>query len=427
MSAGARSPTSHSSPVWGAGWVMFLSFAGLSATQFHGYLFEGMGFSPLQIGILLGTGYAAGIFAPAVQVVAIRKLRGPRIPLCLVLAGAGTGMALLPWAGNFATLLFLFFCTLFCSAGIHPLTAACALEATRTRGQGVYFLIRSLGTAGFLAGCIASFYQPGSERLAWLYLGFGAAFWLTIPLVLNRFRPADARQAPEDILVTPHPRRTPGFRRALRLFSAPRPARLLWILGVMNFANAMATLVQGNYIVGHFGGEQKSISFAWIIATTFEIPLMILCAWLVRRHGLRTVIGFGLLGTTIKLLLLGAAESYGTFLAGLAFHGCLFSGALVGFNLFVDRRFAVADRPSLQSLGALFHTGIPNALGGLTAGLLWHYVGIRSVYVVAGGIGVGAGVYTVWMMRGLVEAGRQLSGGRRQRKNSSILKSDAEF
>ncbi len=377
---------------------MFLSFAGLSAAQFHGYLFEGMGFTPLQIGVLLGAGYAAGIIAPAAQVRAIRWLRGPRLPLVLVLAGAGACIALLPWASGFGGVLPLFFGALFCSAGIHPLTAACALEATRDRGHSVYFLIRSLGTAGFLAGCIGSYFQPGFEKLAWLYLGFGLAFWSTIPLVLTRFKPMDPRQAPEEILVAKNPRRTPGFRRALRLLSTPRAARLLWTLGMMNFANAMATLVQGNYIVSRFGQGQEAISLAWIVATTFEIPLMFLCAWLVRARGLRVVIGLGLLGTTVKLLILGMADGYGMYLAGLIFHGAMFSGALVGFNLFVDRNFAVADRPSLQSLGALFYTGLPNALGGLTAGLLWHYFGLESVYLFTAVVGVGAGIYTIRLL-----------------------------
>jgi MFS family permease len=354
----------------------------------------------------LGAGYAAGLLAPAAQVRAIRILRGPRLPLALVLAGAGACMALLPWANGFAAVLALFFGALFCSAGIHPLTAACALEAVRERGQGMYFLIRSLGTAGFLAGCIGSYFQPGASKLPWLYLGFGLAFWSTIPLVLTRFKPRDPRQAPEDALVAKHPRRTPGFRRAFRLLSAPRPKRLLWTLGVMNFANAMATLVQGNYVVSRFGQGQSSISLAWIVATTFEMPLMFLCALLVGKRGLRTVIGLGLLGTTAKLVILGMADGYGMYLAGLVFHGALFSGALVGFNLFVDRHFAVADRPSLQSLGAFFYTGIPNALGGLTAGLLWHFLGLRSVYMAAAAISVGAGLYTVRLLP-------MLPGGRR--------------
>ena len=378
---------------------MFLGFAGLSAAQFHGYLFEGKGFTPLQIGILLGAGYAAGLLAPAAQVWAIRRLRGPRIPLALALGGAGLGIALLPWAAGFGAVLPLFFLALFCSAGIHPLTAAGSLEAVRTRGPAVYFVIRSLGTAGFLAGCVGSWFQPGADKLAWLYLAFAAALWAAIPVVLTRFRPVNPREAPEDILVNPRPRRTPGFRRSLRLLSAPRPMRLLLALGIMNYANAMATLVQGNYIVGRFARGQEDISLAWIVATAVEIPLMLFCAWLVRSKGLRAVIGLGLLGTTAKLLILGLAESYSMFLVGLVFHGFFFSGALVGFNLFVDKHFHVADRPSLQSLGALFYSGLPTALGGLSAGVLWHLFGLQAVYTVTAVIGVGVGLYTMRLMR----------------------------
>lgn len=386
-------------PVRGTAAVMFLGFAGLSATQFHGYLFESKGFTPLQIGILLGAGYAAGLLAPAAQVWAIRRLRGPRIPLAIALGGAGLGIALLPRAATFGAVLPLFFLALFCSAAVHPLTAAGSLEAVRARGPATYFVIRSLGTAGFLAGCIGSWLQPGSDRLAWLYLAFAATLWLAIPVVLTRLRPVNPREAPEDILVNPRPRRTPGFRRALRLLSTPRPLRLLLALGIMNYANAMATLVQGNYIVGRFGRPQQDISLAWIVSTAVEIPLMLGCAWLVRAKGLRAVIGLGLLGTTAKLLLLGLANDYATFLAGLAFHGCFFSGALVGFNLFVDRHFHVADRPSLQSLGALFYSGLPTALGGLSAGLLWHLSGLETVYAFTACIGVGVGLYTVQLMR----------------------------
>jgi MFS family permease len=396
MSAESRSPSTPS--ILGPSTVLFLSFAGLSAIQFHGYLFERMGFSPLQIGLLLGAGYAAGILAPLAQVSAIRWLRGPRLPLVIAFAGAGAGVALLPHAPGYGTLLLLFFGSLFGSACVHPLTTACTLEVTRPGDSAAFFLVRTFGTMGFLAGCVASYFQPGPSRLPWLYLGFGIAFWVAIPAALRFFRPHDPRRAPEDILITPNPRRAPGFRRALRLLSAPRPRRLLWALAAMSLANSMALLVQGNYLTARFGGGQSSISLAWIVSTAVEIPLMILCARLVDAHGLRAVIGFGLLGTTVKLGLLGIADSYGAYLAGLAFHGCLYSGALGGFNLLVHRRYAAADRPTLQALGTFFYQGIPAALGGGLAGLLWDVFGLRSVYWVSAVIALGAGIYTLWLL-----------------------------
>jgi len=72
----------------------------------------------------------------------------------------------------------------------------------------------------------------------------------------------------------------------------------------------------------------------------------------------------------------------------------------------VDRRFPVADRPSLQALGALFYQGLPMALGGLAAGLIWHFAGLRDVYWTAAAIGTGVGIYTLFLLPRLPGKGR---------------------
>jgi predicted MFS family arabinose efflux permease len=377
---------------------MFLSFVGFSASQFHGYLFQRLGFSPFHIGFLLFTGYGAGIVAPLIQVRSIRWLRGPRLPLLIVLSGAGVGLMVLPHLPHFPVLAVVFFLTLFCTMSTHPLTTACVLEVTRSRGESMFFIIRTLGTVGFLAGCLVSFFRPDPVFLPWLYLGFGVAFLAAMASVVFGLKPTDPSQAPEDILVVPHPKGVPGFRRAFRLLSAPRPRRLLMALGLMNFANSMAILVQGNYLVNRFEGGQSSISMAWIISTATEIPLMLFCVFLVRRFNLQVVIAFGLLGTAVKLVTLGLADSRWVYFLGLTAHGCFYSGALVGFNLYLDRHFRVADRPVLQALGALFFQGLPSACGGLCAGLLWHFSGIRSVYWAAALVAVATALYTVFRL-----------------------------
>jgi hypothetical protein len=377
---------------------MFLGFVGLSSMQFYGYLFERMGYPPFRIGLLLSTGLAAGIAAPIFQVQAIRFLKGPRRALFLMLAGAGLALAGLPHVNGFFPMMAVFFIAMFCASGFYPLITACALEVTRSQGPWVYFVVRCLGTLGFLAGCFASYFYPGPALLSRLYLGFGAAFLFALIIALWGLRPSDPGEAPEDGTVNLNPRHAPGFGRALRLLSAPRPRQLLWALGIMNFANSMATLVQGNYLVARFPGGTQSISLAWIVSTACEVPFMLLCAWLTRCSALRVVMGLGLLGTTLKLVLIGTAATRGMYFLGLIFHGCFFSGAMVGFNLYVDQHFSVADRPSLQALGALFYQGIPMALGGLAAGLIWHFAGLRDVYWTAAAIGMGVGVYTLFLL-----------------------------
>ena len=188
---------------------------------------------------------------------------------------------------------------------------------------------------------------------------------------------------------TPHSSNTPWCRKPT--WSATRSAKPISCVAT-NIVMPSCLSERMSSSASRFSGGQSVISEAWIVATFCEIPLMLFCAWLMRRHGLRAVITFGLLGTVLKLVLTGIAGSRGVYFLGLMVHGCFFSGALVGFNLYVDQRFPVADRPSLQALGTLFYQGIPTALAGLAVGTVWHFWGLRSVFWIAGMIAMMTGV-----------------------------------
>jgi hypothetical protein len=269
---------------------MFLAFAGASSTQFHSYLFERRGSTALQVGFLLAAGSLAGIVSPLLQVRVIRLFQGARVPLLLSLAGAALSLAALPFVSGFGALLAIFFLFSFFAAGVFPLNTACTLEAVRHRGHGLFFRIRSLGTVGFLSGCIVSVCFTGGSALPWLYLGFASAYLLTLAVVARDY-PAE----PAPPAVAGPGRHT--FARTFDLLREGRTGRLLLAMGVMNFANGLTLCVQGNYLVHRWAGGQASISLAWITSTACEIPIFLLCSYVLRRHGLRYVLGMGLAGT----------------------------------------------------------------------------------------------------------------------------------
>lgn len=373
------------------GLVMFLTFVGFSSSQFHGWLFQNRGVSKLDIGLLLMAGQAAAVASPFMQVAAIRLFRGPRLPFLLVLGGTGAGLAALPHAYGFWPLLFCFTLFSFCAAGVFPLNAANAFEAMRARGHGAFFRMRSLGTLGFLAGCLLSLGLPSVGHLPLLYAGFGASLWLALGIAAARMpRPAVPPGGPPQ----------PHLLQAMGLLRRPRTLRLLILLGCMNFANSMATGVQGNYLVERWGQDQRVISLAWVVSTACEVPLMLFCAWLLRRKGLRMVLAFGIAGTFLKLAGLAIAGEVWQFCLALALHGCFFSGALTGFSVWLDRVYQSHERPSLQALAPVFYAGIPSALSGLAAGLVWEHVSLRAVYLLAGAVSAGAAAYAVFLLRG---------------------------
>lgn len=374
------------------GLVMFLTFVGFSSSQFHGWLFQNRGVSKLDIGLLLMAGQAAAVISPFFQVSSIRLFHGPRIPFLLVLAGTGAGLAALPHATGFWPLFACFTLFSFCAAGVFPLNAANAFESLRARGHGAFFRIRSLGTLGFLAGCVLSVCFPQVRDLPLLYAGFAGSLFLAMGISawgLRRGKEAHVGEPPK----------RPTFTHGLKLLGQPRTLRLLTVLGIMNFANSMATGVQGNYLVERWHQDQRVISLAWVVSTACEVPLMLFCAWLLRRKGLRAVLAFGIGGTFLKLTGLALAGEAWQYCLALALHGCFFSGALTGFTVWVDRVYKFQDRPSLQALAPIFYAGIPSALAGLTAGLVWQNQSLRAVYLLAGAVSAAAAVYAFILLR----------------------------
>jgi MFS family permease len=372
--------------LFGVGLTMFLVFVGFSSGQFHSYLFESRGIESLHIGFLIMAGQGAGILSPLFQVSIIRRFHGPRLPLMLMIAGAGCALAALPHLSGFWPILICFCLFSFCGAGLFPLNAACTFEAMRNRGHGAFFRIRTLGTLGFLMGCVISVFFPTLADLPLLYGGFAAALFLSL-IVVGRVYPRPSPASPGA------PRMGLTFSNALSLLRQPRTLRLLIVLGTMNFANTMATVVQGNYLVDRWHEGQRAISVAWVVSTGCEVPLMLLCAGVLRRYGLRYVIGFGIAGTLVKLAGLALAGQVWQFYLALAMHGCFFSGALTGFSVYVDRTYRKEERASLQALAPVFYGGIPSSLAGLTAGLVWHGSSLRAVYLLSGGIAVLAAGY----------------------------------
>jgi hypothetical protein len=393
MAASRSESTASAEPsLAGPGLTMFLAYAGLAAGQFHAYLFEHRGITRFRIGLLLMCGQLAALISPLFQVATIRRFHGPHLPFLMVTAGAGASLVALPRLSGFPALLIGFALFSFCSAGIVPLNAACAFESLRARGHADYFRLRSLGTLGFMAGCVISLGFSQVSDLPILYTLFAAALGLTLVSAVWEHRGIPASAAAPAFA-------RPSFGHALRLLGRPRTMRLLIVLGVMNFANTMATSMQANYLVDRWHQGQRVISLAWVVSTGCEVPLMLLCAWMLRRRGLRAVFAFGIAGTLVKLAGLALAREAWQYCLALVMHGCFFSGALTGFGIYLDRVHKAHDRPSLQVLAPVFYGTIPGALAGFAAGGLWHAYSLWAVYAASGIIALCATVYAWYLIR----------------------------
>ncbi len=375
---------------------MFSIFAGLSAAQFHTYLFESRGLGGFQIGLLLMVAQFAAILSPLSQVPLIRYFKGPRLPLVFMLLGASIALVLLPYLHTFSAFIILFTLFSFCAASVFPLNAAFTFDAMRDIGHSSFFYIRTIGTMGFMVGCLISLFFPQLAQLPLLYKGFSLALFVALLLVFfgygeNSWR---GKGFKSKALYS-----APGFKEALSLLKNGVTLKLLLLLGWMNFANVLAIGVQGNYLIHRWNQGQGSISLAWVISTTCEIPLMIICALMLKRYGLRSVLALGIIGTVLKLVGLAFAGTLTQYYLALTMHGCFYSGALTGFSIYLDRYYDPDDRASLQTISGVFYSGIPSAMAGLSSGWIWHHHGLRAVYYVSGALSIPAAIYGFWLLQ----------------------------
>ncbi len=361
------------------GMAMFFAFSGIASSQFHGYLFEVRGQGALAIGLLMMTGYAAGIGAPLAQVQLIRKWHGPFWPLALVTLAGAVSMAYLPHAPGFWGLWCDFAVLSFCIASIFPLLNAAALESARDRGHAFFVGLRAYGTAGFMIACLLCMAVPRKEKLPLIYAGFGVGFLAALIFIAPAARHHGRQRLASALASVKGPKLKQAWRRLFR----GEAIGLVALLAAMNFANVMVTALQGNYLIHEFGVSQKFISMAWVFATACELFWMALCARAVKAMDIRRVIVLGLWGTLIKLLLLATAANYAAYVFGLVFHGLFFSFTLTGFGVYLDRRFRPKERPALQTLTSGLVLGFPAALAGLSGGWLWHAFQLRAVYIAA--------------------------------------------
>ncbi len=369
---------------------MFSIFAGLSAAQFHSYLFESRGLGGFQIGLLLMMAQIAAIVSPLIQVPLIRHFHGPRLPLIFMLLGASIALFLLPYLHTFSAFLILFTLFSFCAASVFPLNAAFTFDAMRDLGHSSFFYIRTIGTIGFMVGCLISLFFPRLAQLPLLYKGFSFALFVALILVLFGYGTGRKIQNAYS---------APGFKGTLSLLKSGVTLKLLLLLGWMNFANVLAIGVQGNYLIHRWNEGQGSISLAWVISTSCEIPLMIICALMLKRFGLKLVLALGIFGTVVKLVGLAYASTINQYYLALTMHGCFYSGALTGFSIYLDRHYDPDDRASLQTISGVFYSGIPCALAGLSSGWIWHHHGLQAVYTISGALSIPAALYGFWLLQ----------------------------
>jgi MFS transporter, PPP family, 3-phenylpropionic acid transporter len=349
--------------------VYFLMLGGF-APYFSLYLRK-LGFSAVQIGILLALMPLARVFAPTAWAW-VADHQGSRRPLVrMTTATAAVACAGLlvakSFGGLFAVLLML---NVFWCAAL-PLVEATTMGHLKGR-LGDYGRIRVWGSIGFVISVVVLGQILDLTGVAWLPAMLVVLFSLCALAAWTL--PVD--QAP------PHHEEHAPLREVLR---RPEVVALFTACFVMALAHGPYNTFYSIHLVEN-GYSKAWIGWLWALSIVAEVFVFLLMPRLMRRFAIPSIITFSLGCAVVRFLIIGwVPQSIVLMALAQLMHAATFgahhAAALAAIHHLFRGRTQVRGQALYTSLGF----GAGGAVGGFASGWLWQHAGPALTFTAAAG------------------------------------------
>lgn len=386
---------------------MLILYIGTSAYQFHTIAFEELGFHGSALGLIMAMGALAGAISPIVNSALAGYFPRPVPPLLFYLMTAGVSLFFLPQPSSLSVKVLTYSVHTFSIWAVTPLHLSVGMEVCRPLGREGYFFFRALGTLGFMLGCLVCSAIVAYIKLPTLYFALASFYILTIltflPISLWNITESLSTENKSsenfDTLITSQsPSHSSiyslgeGFRIGWKtLQSTPHLPSLLFALSILCWGNTLAVSLMSNYLVHEFHASKSVVSWAWVISSGCEIPIMLMNWALIRKWGIRFIMGLGIGASVLRLILLAWAPNISTFFFALVLHGFFYAAYTGTIGIWIDK-LPTTNRHAQQIFFSLLYMGIPLTVGSFSAGYIWEKMGMRPLYIAAALLGAIGGL-----------------------------------
>ena len=368
-------------PYWRLSGFYLFYFASLGALVPYWSLYlKSLGFTSLEIGQLMAILMATKIISPNIwgwiadhtgKRMAIVRLGS----LLAVLTFVGVFFAAGYWTLALVMLLFSFFWN----------AALPQFEATTLSHLGEqshrYSMIRLWGSIGFIitvAGLGPLLDWAGPAILPPVLLGLFLAIWGSSLVVPER--------------QVEHP--VQGVQPLSRIMRRPEVLALLAVCFLMQASHGPYYTFYTIYMEG-FGYSRFVIGQFWALGVIAEVVIFLIMSLLVHRFGLRNLMLWTAVLTSLRWLLIGALpESLPVMLFAQLLHAASF-GVFHATAIALFHRFFIGRHQGRgQALYSSLSFGAGGAFGALYSGMAWDSVGAAPTYGIAAVLAAVAGIIT---------------------------------
>ncbi len=349
--------------------VYFLMLGGF-APYFSLYLRK-LGFSAVQIGILLALMPLARVFAPTAWAW-IADHQGSRRPLVrITTAAAAVACAGLLAAQSFGWLFaVLLVLNVFWCAAL-PLVEATTMSHLKGR-LGDYGRIRVWGSIGFVISVV----------VLGQILDLTGVLWLPVMLVVLFSLCALAAWALPVDQAPPHHEEHASLREIVR---RPEVVALFSACFLMALAHGPYNTFYSIHLVEN-GYSKAWVGWLWALSVVAEVFVFLLMPRLMRRFAIPSIISFSLGCAVVRFLIIGwVPQSLVLMAVAQLMHAATFGAHHAAALAAIHHLFRGRTQARGQALYTSLGFGAGGALGGFASGWLWQHAGPALTFTAASG------------------------------------------
>ncbi|MBD2848509.1 MFS transporter [Paenibacillus sp. IB182496] len=332
--------------------------------------FQNIGFSNIQIGLLMTIGPIVSLLANPFWGYWSDRSQNTRLILLIMLSGNFVASQLYFQMGTFATVLSFMLLFFFFQTSLNPLTNSLILQAIRGTSYsfGTYRLWGSLGFAVMVLAASPLIAWAGVENLGYLY-----GFFVLVALMIGVRLPKAKRSGPS--------RRISG-KGMLQLALQPTFAVFLVLSALLSIPNYMNMSFISVYITD-LGGSEVSVGWSWFLAAIIEVPIFVMLDRYLRTTA-RTMFGLMVLVSglfVLRWLLMALSTEPIHIILIQLLHSVTFGVTFYTSTQLCNYLVPEQYRTSGQAIYGLVWMGGGGIVGGLLGGWLFETHGPSMLYL----------------------------------------------
>jgi len=372
--------------------LYFLFFAATaSISPFVVLYYQGLGFTGVQIGLLVGMGPLITLFSAPLWTGLADATRKHRLIMSLAtLAGAMT-LSLIPMLKAFVPVLVVVVLFRISTAPVMPFADNATMVMLADEKE-MYGRVRLGGTIGYgmaalIAGVLVQSY------------GLRFAFWACAILFLAMF------VVSQRLIYGQVRTNRPAADGIRALLTNPRWLLLL----ILAFASGSTLAVLNNYLfptMRVLGADESTMGLVLTVGTLSEIPILFFANRLLKRLKPYGLLMLSMVVTGLRMVLLAASRTPGFVLFIQLLNGLSFPTMWVAGVSYADEHAPAGMGATAQGLLSAAFSGFGMAVGGFIGGPLLASIGGHGLY-----LSFGAAVLVITAVVALIEG--RLPGERR--------------